>query len=1294
MSEFPSINNFDGMNYSPDASAGGGFVPPPSEMGGNPEQNGPDSPLKLFKDLVVRDFKPHLSERTFNSDDAINENEPKYDQYIRRGHSAEGWLEEARQIWEQRASGLRLPPELREQILDDTLDFWIEVGQAPAEGKSQNANGVAKMLAAFNIKLEERLEGVESIDDKLGTALRVTDALREYVNNPDSGKEIKGDLSLNFLKDKTEVFRRVVMREKKLAERMRRFEERVQALEKAGFEEGVLKSIRDDIQFHLLEKSVPIGPSENPEVILGARMVGLFGEDLTSENEQYWSAVVNEAYDRTRNSETISFMHKNLEGIVNKLQAQDKLLERQAGKQEATTFIETMVREVKKSHLLGKITPRLLEVLPQGVSLQAFNQEIMGLAVNLGIQVSEERVSLDWELASELAEGMKMSPEDMAQSRRMQQLGLQERGLEAYMFLPQTQEIMNFFQALPPEEQDQLSARLILKMVEGGRNSGMAQFELGAIMGDEKTSPVTFAYSETMDWIRKASEIKGYIDEKDVHRMFGFHNPESFALLNQEIDQTAWVKENGEWIRKDFNLKIKDVLGEIYSYEAMRELAANAGLGPDSFAAAKGKWLKVAILRAMGYRREDVLDWFKKESEYQKYYDTLVNDKKIEDAKLLKDIWEKRLPFPDKQYQQAQQNNDIAEMEKIQNLWDKGKNPFPEIGRTDRLSLANQQEFDGLGGLAGANWGMIMTAYNYMVWTHGDIELAPLEVFKRKPDQRSRGAEQDYLREFDKAVDVAQVLGMRPLLADYSSYVAKEGLVEPIQRFFKADNCSAEVLERRKNLVREIALINQPTPEGIKVLSMMVAGFGAFKPEGNDAKAKIDDWSKKVKQQIDNVSAWGVTRVRPFALWEKAITKEDGKLGELWSGFDFKPLMQQTGMNETEIQYCSTHVFDAKNNNIVELAPGSDGTMGEDGWKNFLHYANFSLYDLTQATFKTVDSEVRYRERAASTVGQMADFAGLEFPAHDSIDFLPISSEQLSTYAQFMIPEKTNSIKREEIEAYQNEPDADHNQFLGEEVNGSMKGLLENASKLNLGGFLQRVPTAMLYQEALRMHMEHNLMWNENVPLYALDVENEDFGAGNSKRLATMTRSKFKEIWKNNGIVGPDLQKVETVLQGYMYHFVEPIENNKGEDGQVLIGPNGSFTPIVATGTAIKQGIRDGVNKLRKTANHDMQLKMDRLDDTLDELDRFGGMCYAMLGGSANMPVWGYVVDGLFNRVGGNNYPSSFEQQLKGELMRFVEMKMVMSPAIQGPYALVTYKDKKGGIVNETKESKSFSLKK
>ncbi len=1172
-----------------------------------------------------------------------------------------------------------------EAIAENVLDVWFEVNS----GNEKNKVTAATLMRPL-AQLKESIQQGVGLDHQGDVVADVT--VGKLID--EIGGRIEGNIDMedvNSQIDQTRIDENFIQesekRRQELIDGYQRFKTHVDAVVQSVTNIDDLKRIKDEVNIHLLKEDLPADEMLRKQAVLGKELSELFLAELGGESESYWITVLNEAYTRAKNPEAIKQLHANLEDTIKKLQQEDGQLrlgkellieeleekglldevvvERKKNGEAGRTqeFVETLVREVKKSHLMGKVTPRLLDVLPEGVSLNSFNQELMGLAVKFGVNVSEERVNLDWELAAEA-----LSPEQGGEMRRMQQLGLQERGLEAYMFLPQTQEIMRFFRALPQSEQDQLSARLILKMIDGGRNAGMAQFELGAILGDEQTSPVMFAYAETMDWVRKAGEIKGYIEEKDVHRMFGFHNPESFALLNQKIDQTAWVKDkdSGNWIKKDFSLSVKDVLAEVYTYEAMRELAANAGLGPNSFAEAKGKWLKVAILRKLGYRREDVLKWFDQQAEY----DRLVREGKQEEADAEEARWK--------------------------------DDRFPEIGRTDRLSLANQMEFDGLGGLAAVNWGAIITAYNYMVWSHGDIELAPGEAFKRKPDQRARGPEQDYQREFDKSVEVTQVMGMRPLLADYSSYVAREALVARIQNMIESENVPESILKRRKKYIEAVALVDQPTPEGIKVLSMMASGYGIFEPPKDiQLDQRVNYFKQKVRDGMKDVSTWGVKRVRPFHLWEKASTSEDSTMDELWAGFDAEPLMLETGMNEAEIQHCKQ--FDARGRT---LPSGVDGTKNVVGWMNFLHYANFNLFDLSESTFKSLDSAVRYRDRAASTVSQMCDFAGLEMPVHDSVEFVPKSEAELSTYAQLMARQGKPPSKKE-IEGYSKEPAADYAFYLGGHVKATVGKVVESAAKVSLGGFLQRIPTAMLYQEALRMHMEHNLFWHDDVPLYRIDIEEPDFGAGNARKLARFTEAEFNKLWLSKlgaGATQSHVDMIAEVLSGHMFHFVEPVENElkeqSGEErsqGRVLIGPNGSFLPIVATAKAIKKELRGGVEKvledISKPPSHDMKLKMNRFLKVLDEMDHLGGLSYAMLGGSGNMPVWGYLVDGLFSHVGGRDYPTAFEQQLKGELMYFLEKGMVMSPAIQGNYAVSFYRGSKGEALASVEEARKRSLR-
>jgi len=189
------------------------------------------------------------------------------------------------------------------------------------------------------------------------------------------------------------------------------------------------------------------------------------------------------------------------------------------------------------------------------------------------------------------------------------------QGIEAYMFTPQTRELMKKMWGLDEVGKRSLwYSRLVGTGIRGG--GGLLPFILRAASQDFGAPTEEAALNKALEWVAKEAQVRGYHSPEDVHKMVGFFEPEELGELAQkEICFKVWVE--GEDKPREFTLGAKHVLAEMFDADILAELEANKGLGFFGARFARGRLLRRVIWKRMGYSQEDISRWEERERNYK-----------------------------------------------------------------------------------------------------------------------------------------------------------------------------------------------------------------------------------------------------------------------------------------------------------------------------------------------------------------------------------------------------------------------------------------------------------------------------------------------------------------------------------------------------------------------------------------------------------------------------------------------------------------------------------------------------
>jgi len=401
-----SLMPYDGFYFSPDGPPGGPPAPPNVEPLVGPELPKPQAAIGLLSDIIVRDYVPY---KFTGLDIDIEENNGFNNEIGRRA-------EELTNRWKDQFPGQEMSLDEATAITSEAMNFFKEVGEAPANGKSQGAEDVAKMLAKFDLNLEEKIKSLVLVEDAPDVAWGVTGNLKEFVNDRTHGKNIRGEVTnddihknkLSILQD--EASKKAIREAKEAAERRAReeaayIEEKATAL--SGLKRSQTKAIRDKVAILFLSgegNSVPAAAVFDPETCV---RLGLDPEVSLPKDIETWMMISQEGYERTEFPQEFIDLRKRLDSTIH------SLVEK-GGPGEVRKYIQTIMGQLKDGLFLGEFTPELRAAVPLGVNLADYQVLIESYAEQFGLNVDSEGANSQKDI-KDFAERLKneMAAEDL-----------------------------------------------------------------------------------------------------------------------------------------------------------------------------------------------------------------------------------------------------------------------------------------------------------------------------------------------------------------------------------------------------------------------------------------------------------------------------------------------------------------------------------------------------------------------------------------------------------------------------------------------------------------------------------------------------------------------------------------------------------------------------------------------------------------------------------------------------------------------------------------------------------------
>lgn len=738
-------------------------------------------------------------------------------------------------------------------------------------------------------------------------------------------------------------------------------------------------------------------------------------------------------------------------------------------------------------------------------------------------------------------------------------LGDMGRNLAAYVFEPQLDQVMRFAANLSQEQRNQWVARLAGCTIRAGRAGGRTSIYLSALGGDEGASSIESAIAKGQELVNRLMGAIGYIKPDQLHAGASFFKPEEIAALNEapikstiSLTLPDWIRDWAQspdhskefmpkWIRnykfgsqgliqRPIEICPKDVLAVFYKTEAMKELLQSQAAGDTGYWEARGKWFEYAL-------------WL-------------------------------RAGIPESLARE---------------IISRPKNERPEIKMTNQLTMTTRRNVDSKGIWLGENWWMVMEAEAVLMMSRSDYGMMPIDEFARRWLLGLRGTEQaDYTRLYDLSDPFLQTLGGITYLPEYFSLVAKNTIVDPLQEEARKvvgqgeeklnlrDEEEKRIFELRCKSLKELILINQPSPAKAKELSKMTMGLGEYRSEGNGVDGKINNWRRKVVDGMKVIDKTGIERLRLPELWKFVSAEHLGmtqeQLEAAWEGFDFSGWLEKEGFSKEEIR--------------------SAPTIGIRGWERFKAGASLRLMKMTgeekgDSPYRDYDKNYRYLIKATENLDALGPL--------------------------FTLTWESSTLKPIHIGAVYPANDREVQQEVPSQFNTFKKALVETAQKIKLGNFITKEAGQSMNLAAIQGFRDTHCAWDRDRATVEM-VELKKAGRGTTFSIQRLTEKRLAEQWAENLGVSPGeaeqvlKEEILPFLNGYQFYFVETMEMKHAVEREkemlvkdrktspILLGPHTGAVPEVTTPKRLYE-------ELQKVTKKRISDKEDEIGRTLAERD-------------------------------------------------------------------------------------------
>ncbi len=907
---------------------------------------------------------------------------------------------------------------------------------------------------------------------------------------------------------------------------------------------------------------------------------------------------------------------------------------------ERVDFLNNLFDSMDFSLFIGKMPTT--DLVPVGVSFWQVADDLVTIAK----ECKAELITTNEELAKKI----RITPPSIfadsgkrfeVESERAEEIekeltgidrGFYRQGIEDYLYLPQTREMILNLHKLPKAERLEWMVRLVGTGIRGG--GGALPFVLRAAQQDFGAFTEENVIQKAAEWVAKEGQVRGYFSPEDVHKMVGFFEPEELGyMLGHKINYEVWVSnpESGNIERREFQMSAQHVLAEMYDPDTLALLEANQGLGYFGGKSMKGNILRRAYYKQMGFSYTQIEEWERTEASHLGRADIEEQRGNVHLAKQLREMFS--------------------------NLPDQAK--FPEVVRTNMLSLSEQIPVSNFDLMMGESWWMIQMAEAMMRLSRSDIKLIPLDDAARTEWQGFRKWRADYGRGFGNQTPPAQLLGAITLLPPYLDRIAERAMYKPTVEMISSKleelnpNISKEDLRFVSNVLEKIMFVDQTSPIAGRLMGQMVMGLGGFEPKGRTARDKLENWKSQFRQYSAVIERLGIKQIRNFKDWStvEANMSDDDKnrLKQIFnnSGFDFVPLLKRSGMSDLAIQ---------------RLVNEGRELSGYKGWELFIESANLNLLDIGAAGYKDEDSSTRYSAVALGATQQIYDLTRVEFvetPKESRVRKIGLpASVAVMTGSWEGGGGTLNTVVDPNLEEYSFVFDTLHKMY-GEKLS-------ESAIKIKLEGFLNNMQTVSIYEMAVKLYGYSHLAFNQD--LYVEEIDAEKMGAGEHFSVKRITRGDFRRRWK--GLLGITnqgdevlLKEVEDLLVSEGYGFVGVVEYLEPEelaewkrpslsDKAVMISDNSTFVPSVITGRENYSNMLAQAKKVMdaETPHTPKWNKAKLFADRLGRLIREGDFSWArLIDGSTNVTANEMITILLPSLDSGGVVPTSAINQLLGE---------------------------------------------
>lgn len=782
-------------------------------------------------------------------------------------------------------------------------------------------------------------------------------------------------------------------------------------------------------------------------------------------------------------------------------------------------------------------------------------------------------------------------------------LGDMGRNLAAYVFEPQLDQVMRFAANLSQEQRNQWVARLAGCTIRAGRAGGRTSIYLSALGGDENASSIESAIAKGQELVNRLMGMVGYIKPDQLHAGASFFKPEEIAALNEApIKSTIgltlpdwvrdWIKSPDrseefmpEWIKgykfgsqdlikRQIEICPKDVLAVFYKTEAMKELLQSQAAGDTGYWEARGKWFEYTL-------------WL-------------------------------RAGIPESLARE---------------IISRPKNERPEIKMTNQLTMTTRRNVDSKGIWFGENWWMVMEAEAVLMMSRSDYGMMPIDEFARRWLLGLRGTEQaDYTRLYDLSDPFLQTLGGITYLPEYFSLVAKNTMLDPLQEEARKmvghgeeklnlrDEEEKRVFELRCKSLKELILINQPSPAKAKELAKMAMGLGEYIPKGNGVEGKINSWRRKVVDGMKVVDKTGIERLRLPELWRFVTAEHLGmtqtQLEFAWDGFDFSGWLEKEGLSKEEIS--------------------SAPTIGVRGWERFKEGASLRLMQMMgdkegESPYRDYDKSYRYLIKATENLDALGPL--------------------------FTMAWESSTLRPIQIGAVHPANDSEIRQEVPSQFNTFKKALIEVAQKIKLGNFITKEAGQSMNLAAIQGFRDTHCAWDRDRATVEM-VELKKAGRGTTFSIQRLTEKRLIDQWAENlGISSSEAEQVLKdgilpFLNGYQFYFVETMEMGHAmrrekemsvkdrKTSPILLGPHTGAVPEVTTPRQLYRELQKVTEKKIDDREREIGRELAQRDSEYQGWRRFikelngysqeEGFCWARLRDAA----WSLPPDILVDLVG------------------------------------------------------------